>query len=56
MNPDVKLAESREGKPVLKSKPFIIAHISDIPAGSQYFVPNLMDWAVLHLNELKPNL
>ena len=37
-------------------KPFVIAHISDMHAGSQYFVPNMMDRAVIELNELKPNI
>ncbi len=56
MNPDVKLSESKQDRSEEKSKPFIIAHISDIHAGSQYFVPNLMDRAVIELNELKPNV
>ncbi len=56
MNPDVKLSESKQDDPKPKNKPFTIAHISDMHAGSQYFVPNLMDRAVIELNELKPNV
>jgi Icc protein len=33
-----------------------IAHISDIHAGSPYFVPSLMDRVVIELNELKPDI
>src|SRR5665647_3574618 len=32
-----------------------IAHISDIHAGSPYFVPSLMDRVVIVLNELEPD-
>jgi 3',5'-cyclic AMP phosphodiesterase CpdA len=32
-----------------------IAHISDIHAGSPYFVPSLMDRVVVELNELEPD-
>lgn len=56
MNPDVKTSESKTDKSGEKTRPFTIAHISDIHAGSQYFVPNLMDRAVIELNELKPNV
>jgi 3',5'-cyclic AMP phosphodiesterase CpdA len=56
MNPDVKLSKTQKDESGPKSKPFIIAHISDMHAGSQYFVPNLMDRAVIELNELKPNI
>lgn len=56
MNPDAKLSKTQKEEPGAKSKPFIIAHISDMHAGSQYFVPNLMDRAVIELNELKPNV
>jgi 3',5'-cyclic-AMP phosphodiesterase len=33
-----------------------IAHISDLHAGSPYFVPSLMDRVVVELNELRPDL
>jgi Icc protein len=33
-----------------------IAHISDIHAGSPYFVPSLMDRVVVELNELEPDI
>ena len=56
MNPEMKLSEAEQAETGRKTKPFIIAHISDMHAGSQYFVPNLMDRAVIELNELKPNV
>ena len=34
----------------------IIAHVSDLHAGSPYFVPSLMDRTVVELNELRPDL
>jgi Icc protein len=37
-------------------KPLVIAHISDLHAGSPYFVPNLMDRAVVEINELQPDI
>ena len=36
--------------------PFVLAHVSDFHAGSPYFVANLMDRAVVELNELKPDV
>ena len=33
-----------------------IAHISDIHAGSPYFVPAMMDRVVVELNELEPDI
>ena len=33
-----------------------IAHISDLHAGSPYFVPSLMDRVVVELNELAPDV
>ena len=33
-----------------------IAHISDIHAGSPYFVPSMMDRVVVELNELRPDV
>lgn len=56
MNPESALSASKKAEAEKRSKPFIIAHISDMHAGSQYFVPNLMDRAVIELNELKPNV
>ena len=56
MNPDVTLAESREDKHVPQSKQFIIAHISDIHAGSQYFVHPMIDRHVCQLDDSKPNV
>ncbi|MHB0915749.1 MAG: metallophosphoesterase family protein [Thermoleophilia bacterium] len=56
MNPDAALSSTGKAQPEEKEAPFTIAHISDMHAGSQYFVPNLMDRAVVELNELKPNV
>ena len=39
-----------------KSKPLVIAHISDLHAGSVHFMPNLMDRTVVEINELKPDI
>ena len=36
--------------------PLTIAHISDLHAGSPYFVPTLMDRVVVELNELRPDI
>ena len=36
--------------------PFTIAHISDIHCGGPHFVPNLMERAILEINELDPDL
>ena len=55
-NPEATIPGSEKAEAESKEKPFIIAHISDMHAGSQYFVPNLMDRAVIELNELKPNV
>jgi Icc protein len=33
-----------------------MAHISDLHAGSPYFVPSLMDRVVVELNELEPDI
>jgi len=35
---------------------FRIAHISDIHCGSAYFVPDLMDRAIMEINELEPDV
>jgi 3',5'-cyclic-AMP phosphodiesterase len=40
----------------LTGGPVTIAHISDLHAGSPYFVPSLMDRTVIEINELKPDL
>jgi 3',5'-cyclic AMP phosphodiesterase CpdA len=40
-----------EGLPV-----FRIAHISDLHCGSPYFVPDLMDRAIMEINELGPQI
>ncbi len=56
MNPEAALSQPEKSKPEAQTRPFVIAHISDMHAGSQYFVPNLMDRAVIELNELKPNI
>lgn len=56
MGPETALSATNKAKNEEKEKPFIIAHISDMHAGSQYFVPNLMDRAVVELNELRPNV
>ena len=56
LNPETAMSESGQSISSTRKKPFVIAHISDLHAGSQYFVPNLMDRAVIELNELKPNL
>jgi 3',5'-cyclic-AMP phosphodiesterase len=37
-------------------KPFVLAHISDLHAGSPYFVPSLMDRTVVEINELAPDV
>ena len=36
--------------------PFVIAHISDLHCGSPYFVPNLMDRAIIEVNDLRPDV
>lgn len=56
MNPEAILSESGKKASDSQIKPFVIAHISDLHAGSQYFVPNLMDRTVIELNELGPNV
>lgn len=39
-----------------KSRSCVIAHISDLHLGSQYFVSNLLDRALVEVNELKPDV
>ena len=40
----------------MPSRPFTIAHISDLHCGSPYFVPNLMDRAIIEVNDLEPDV
>ncbi len=56
MNPETTVSKPERSGPETQARPFVIAHISDMHAGSQYFVPNLMDRAVIELNEMKPNI
>jgi 3',5'-cyclic AMP phosphodiesterase CpdA len=37
-------------------KPFVIAQISDLHTGSPFFVPNLMERAIVEINELAPDV
>ena len=50
MNPPDE-AEKGKGEPL-----FRIAHISDIHCGSAYFVPDLMERAIMEINELEPDV
>jgi 3',5'-cyclic-AMP phosphodiesterase len=34
----------------------VIAHMSDLHLGSQYFVPNLLDRSLVEVNDLKPDI
>ena len=34
----------------------VIAHLSDLHTGSQYFVPNLLDRALVEVNEVNPDI
>jgi len=34
----------------------VIAHLSDLHTGSQYFVPNLLDRALVEVNDLEPDV
>lgn len=40
----------------MTGRPFTIAHISDLHCGSPYFVPNLMDRAIIEINDLQPDV
>jgi Icc protein len=42
--------------PVGGKRPLTIVHVSDLHAGSPYFVPNLMDRAIVEINEMAPDL
>ena len=35
---------------------FRIAHISDLHCGSPYFMPDLMERAIMEINELEPEI
>lgn len=39
-----------------EEQPTVIAHVSDLHAGSQYFIPNLLSRTVEEINELNPEL
>lgn len=39
-----------------EEKPIVIAHVSDLHAGSPYFVDNLLSRTIMELNELDPDL
>lgn len=39
-----------------KPRSCVIAHLSDLHCGSQYFVPNLLDRALVEVNELRPDI
>jgi 3',5'-cyclic AMP phosphodiesterase CpdA len=47
---------SNSSSPPAGKRPLTIVHISDLHAGSPYFVPNLMDRAIVEINEMKPDL
>ena len=34
----------------------VIAHLSDLHLGSQYFVPNLLDRTLVEVNDLEPDI
>jgi Icc protein len=38
------------------SRPFIIAHLSDLHCGSPYFLANLLDRAIEEINEIEPDV
>ncbi|RJQ56360.1 MAG: metallophosphoesterase [Actinobacteria bacterium] len=40
----------------MPEQPVVIAHISDIHAGSSYFIPNLLGRTIDELNELQPDV
>ena len=39
-----------------KTASCVIAHLSDLHTGSQYFVPNLLDRALVEVNDLAPDM
>ncbi len=39
-----------------KSRSCVIAHLSDLHTGSQYFVPNLLDRTLVEVNDLDPDV
>src|SRR6478735_8946688 len=38
------------------ARPFTIAHLSDLHCGSPYFVANLLDRAIMEINDLQPDV
>ena len=45
------------GRPACaEQRPFIIAHLSDLHCGSPYFVANLLERAIMEINELEPDV
>ena len=37
-------------------RPFVIAHLSDLHCGSPYFVENLLQRAIMEINDLTPDV
>ena len=35
-------------------RPFVIAHLSDLHCGSPYFVANLLERAIVEINDMQP--
>ena len=54
LEPSTDRATSRDAP--ASGRPFILVHLSDMHAGSPYFVPNLMDRAVVEINESEPDV
>jgi 3',5'-cyclic-AMP phosphodiesterase len=46
----------QDAAPARGKRPLTIVHVSDLHAGSPYFVANLMDRAIVEINELAPDL
>jgi len=46
----------QDGPPAAGKRPLTMVHISDLHAGSPYFVPNLMDRTIVEINQLEPDL
>jgi 3',5'-cyclic AMP phosphodiesterase CpdA len=47
---------SHTSGPTTHRRPLTLVHISDLHAGSPYFVPNLMERAIVEINDLRPDL
>jgi 3',5'-cyclic AMP phosphodiesterase CpdA len=47
--------EPSPAPPTADRRPYVIAHLSDLHAGSPYFVENLIERAVVEVNELRPD-